>query len=138
MEVLIKKSYYLSILVLLFMSCEQRSNTQSAKIKMIEQEVQQYYNSGDKQHLYNAKEYINSIEDEGHCNYFFDTKIQIYILLDEYEDAISYIEDIEDSKFKKSYQKQYYLYSLKAKQAAFDNDSILSKYYYGKIKKYLY
>ena len=54
--------------------------------------------------------------------------------MDEYEDAISYIEDIEDSKFKKSYQKQYYLYSLKAKQAAFDNDSILSKYYYyGKI-----
>lgn len=115
------------------MSCEQKCNTQSAKIEMIEQEVQQYYNSNDKQHLYNAKEYIDSVETEGNCSYFFDTKVQIYVLLDEYDEAISFIEDIDDSKFSKSYQKKYYLYSLKAKQAAFDNDSILSKEYYGKI-----
>lgn len=115
------------------MSCEQKCNTQSKKIEMIEQEVQLYYNSSNKQHLYNAKEYINSIEDEGNSSYFFDTKVQIYVLLDEYGEAISYIEDIDDSKFNKSYQKKYYLYSLKAKQAAFDNDSILSKEYYGKI-----
>lgn len=133
MEFLMKKLYFLNILVLLFMSCEQKCNTQSKKIEMIEQEVQLYYNSSNKQHLYNAKEYIDSVEQEGHCNYFFDTKVQIYVLLDEYGEAISYIEDIDDSKFNKSYQKKYYLYSLKAKQAAFDNDSILSKEYYGKI-----
>ncbi len=87
------------------MSCEQKCNTQSAKIEMIEQEVQQYYNSNDKQHLYNAKEYIDSVETEGNCSYFFDTKVQIYVLLDEYDEAISFIEDIDDSKFSKSYQK---------------------------------
>lgn len=64
---------------------------------------------------------------------FFDTKVQIYVLLDEYEEAISYIEDIDASKFNKSYQKQYCLYCLKAMQATFNNDSILSKEYYGKI-----
>ena len=35
-------------------------------------------------------------------------------------------------KFNKSYQKQFYLYCLKAMQATFNNDSILSKEYYGK------
>lgn len=127
-----KNLYYLNILVLLFMSCGQKSNTQGKKIEMIAQEVQQYYNSKDIQHLYNAKEYIDSVENEENSYYFFDTRIQIYVLLDEYEEAISYIEDIDASKFNKSYQKQFYLYCLKAMQATFNNDSILSKEYYGK------
>lgn len=48
-----------------------KSNTQGKKIEMIAQEVQQYYNSKDIQHLYNAKEYIDSVENEENSCYFF-------------------------------------------------------------------
>ena len=117
---------------LLLTCCTQKGSIKIPEMDRITQEVQQYYNSKDIQHLYNAKDYIDSVENEENSYYFFDTRIQIYVLLDEYEEAISYIEDIDASKFNKSYQKQYYLYCLKAMQATFNNDSILSKEYYGK------
>ena len=117
---------------LLLTCCTQKGSIKIPEMDRITQEIEQYYNSGDKHHLYNVKEYIDSVENEENSYYFFDTRIQIYVLLDEYEEAISYIEDIDASKFNKSYQKQYYLYCLKAMQATFNNDSILSKEYYGK------
>ena len=89
--------------------CTQKESIKIPEMDRITQEIEQYYNSGDKHHLYNVKEYIDSVENEENSCYFFDTRIQIYVLLDEYEEAISYIEDIDASKFNKSYQKQYYL-----------------------------
>ena len=127
---MIRKILYIGALLLT--CCTQKESIKIPEMDRITQEVQQYYNSKDIQHLYNAKEYIDSVENEENSYYFFDTRIQIYVLLDEYEEAISYIEDIDASKFNKSYQKQYYLYCLKAMQATFNNDSILSKEYYGK------
>ena len=127
---MIRKILYIGALLLT--CCTQKESIKIPEMDRITQEIEQYYNSGDKHHLYNVKEYIDSVENEENSYYFFDTRIQIYVLLDEYEEAISYIEDIDASKFNKSYQKQYYLYCLKAMQATFNNDSILSKEYYGK------
>ena len=127
---MIRKILYIGALLLT--CCTQKGSIKIPEMDRITQEIEQYYNSGDKHHLYNVKEYIDSVENEENSYYFFDTRIQIYVLLDEYEEAISYIEDIDASKFNKSYQKQYYLYCLKAMQATFNNDSILSKEYYGK------
>ena len=127
---MIRNIFYIGALLLT--CCTQKESIKIPEMDRITQEIEQYYNSGDIQHLYNTKEYIDSVENEENSYYFFDTRIQIYVLLDEYEEAISYIENIDASKFNKSYQKQFYLYCLKAMQATFNNDSILSKEYYGK------
>jgi hypothetical protein len=93
----------------------------------------QFYTLNDTNSLFKAKSYIDSID----CNSFkykvFNTKITLFVLLNEYSAGIEYVKTLNTADFHKEYQKNMYLKSFEAMLCEAQGDTVERNNFYIEI-----
>ncbi|GHU86932.1 hypothetical protein FACS1894153_4590 [Bacteroidia bacterium] len=93
----------------------------------------QFYTLNDTVSLFRAKSYMDSID----CNSFkykvFNTKITLFLLLNEYSAGIEYVKTLDTADFHKEYQKNMYLKSFEAMLCEAQGDTVKRNKFYIEI-----
>lgn len=126
-------------MILILSSCYHSTATKDDMYSKVNNEIVSYYNNCDIQHLHQAKEYLESLNDDELFDLgLAEQNVRVFVLLQRFDDAISFIERTDDAKFVKRYQKPYYMHSLLAMKAETKNDTISAAEHYSIIIELLH
>jgi len=130
----IKSVYFL--ITLLLLSCNQ--NNKEEKCEEQYNRAKDYLN---EYYLTNNKDYLNLLRltiDSINCDTFryslSGIKITLYLLMEDYESGIVYLDSLLPDKFAKPYSKNMYLNSFKALICEKDDNTICRNDYYKQIE----
>jgi len=129
--------HILCYFVIISISLNACSHNNESKCNLLLQKANnnlyQFYASNDTLSLLRAKSYIDSID----CNSFkykvFNTKITLFMLLNEYSAGIEYVKTLNSTDFHNKYQKNMYLKSFEAMLCEAQGDTIKSNNLYREI-----
>jgi hypothetical protein len=123
------KKYFLilisSLLILMLNTCSHNAENQcDVLLQKAKGSLYQFYISNDTLSLFKAKNYLDSIDCASFKYKVFDTKISLFILLKEYSEGIEYVKTLNNSDFKREYQKNMYIKSFEAMICEVQGDTL--------------
>lgn len=135
--------FYFALVSVSLNACSHNTESKcSLLLQKANDNLYQFYTSNDTLSLLKAKSYVDSID----CNSFkykvFNTKITLFVLLNEYSAGIEYVKTLNNADFRKEYQKNMYLKSFEAMLCEAQGDTVKSNNLYreiiAEIQSYLY